>query len=62
MNLWAKLREAEGREAPIRVGLIGAGKFGTMFLAQAHRTPGLRVTGIADLDLGRARAALERVG
>jgi predicted homoserine dehydrogenase-like protein len=62
MNLWAKLREAEAREAPIRVGLIGAGKFGTMFLAQAQRTPGLRVTTIADLDLARARAALERAG
>jgi predicted homoserine dehydrogenase-like protein len=62
VNLWAKLREREAREAPVRVGLIGAGKFGTMFLAQAQRTPGLRVIALADLDLGRARAALERVG
>ncbi|HEX6103334.1 MAG TPA: Gfo/Idh/MocA family oxidoreductase [Alphaproteobacteria bacterium] len=61
MNLWTKLREREAREAPVRVGLIGAGKFGTMFLAQAQRTPGLRVVAIADLDLGRARAALDRV-
>jgi predicted homoserine dehydrogenase-like protein len=62
VNLWAKLREKEAREAPVRVGLIGAGKFGTMFLAQAQRTPGLRLVAVADLDLGRARAALERVG
>jgi predicted homoserine dehydrogenase-like protein len=62
MNLWAKLREREARDAPVRAGLIGAGKFGTMFLAQAQRMPGLRVAAIADLDLGRARAALDRVG
>ena len=61
MNLRAKLQERETRGAPVRVGLIGAGKFGSMFLAQAPRTPGLRVVAIADLDLGRARAALERV-
>jgi predicted homoserine dehydrogenase-like protein len=61
MNLRAKLRERETSGAPVRVGLIGAGKFGSMFLAQAPRTPGLSVVAIADLDLGRARAALERV-
>ena len=61
MNLRAKLSEREARGEPVRVGLIGAGKFGTMFLAQAQRTPGLRVVAIADLDRARARAALERV-
>jgi predicted homoserine dehydrogenase-like protein len=53
-------REAEGR--PIRVGLIGAGKFGAMFLAQARRTPGLHLLGIADLDLSRARANCRATG
>jgi predicted homoserine dehydrogenase-like protein len=47
---------------PVRVGLIGAGKFGSMFLAQARRTPGLHVMGVADLSPERARAALARVG
>ncbi len=42
---------------PVRVGVIGAGKFGTMFLAQARLTPGLHVVGIVDLDVGRAREA-----
>lgn len=46
----------------MRVGLIGAGKFGSMVLAQAQRIHGLHVVGIADLDVGRARAALARVG
>ena len=62
MNLSAKLRaRAEGGN-PVRVGLIGAGKFGSMFLAQAHRTPGLDVVAIADLEPARAEAALGRVG
>jgi predicted homoserine dehydrogenase-like protein len=53
-------RAAEGR--PLRVGLIGAGKFGTMFLAQARRVNGLHVLGIADIAPQRARAALLRAG
>ncbi|MEF3272879.1 MAG: flagellar biosynthesis protein FlgA [Chloroflexus sp.] len=53
-------RVAEGR--PLRVGLIGAGKFGTMFLAQARRVPGIHVLGVADLAPDRARAALARAG
>jgi predicted homoserine dehydrogenase-like protein len=53
-------RAAEGR--PIRVAVIGAGKFGSMFLHQAPRTPGLHVLGIADLSIPRARQALARIG
>jgi predicted homoserine dehydrogenase-like protein len=62
VNLHAKLlqREAEGR--PVRVGLIGAGKFGTMFLTQARRTRGLHVAGIADLDVARVRNQLAAAG
>jgi len=47
---------------PLRVGLIGAGKFGTMFLNQARRVSGLHVLGVADLSLKRAREALCRAG
>lgn len=53
-------RQEAGR--PLRVALIGAGKFGSMFLSQARRLPGLHVAAIADLSLERARAALLRVG
>lgn len=53
-------RAAAGR--PLRVGLIGAGKFGTMFLAQARRVHGLHVLGVADIAPQRARAALLRAG
>ena len=47
---------------PVRAGLIGAGKFGSMFLAQVPTIPGLEVAVIADLDPDRARAACRRVG
>ena len=62
MNLHRLLqqRAAEGR--PLAVGLIGAGKFGAMYLAQAKHTPGIHVTGIADLSPDRVRASLARTG
>ncbi len=53
-------RAAAGR--PVRAGLIGAGKFGTMFLAQAPTTPGLEVAAIADLSADRIRTALADIG
>jgi predicted homoserine dehydrogenase-like protein len=62
MNLHAKLRARAEAGRPIRVGLIGAGKFGSMFLAQAPRTPGLHIMAIADLSPDRARQSLRRVG
>ena len=62
MNLARGLerRAAEGR--PVRVGVIGAGKFGSMFLAQARRTPGLHVVAIADRDVAKVRALLAAAG
>jgi predicted homoserine dehydrogenase-like protein len=44
------------------VGLIGAGKFGSMFLAQVPSTPGIQVAAIADLTPDRARDACRLVG
>ncbi len=62
MNLYSMLqqREAEGR--PLRIGLIGAGKFGAMYLAQVRKTPGVHLVGIADLSPANAKANLQRVG
>src|SRR3990172_3240951 len=62
MNLYHRLRQRAEAGRPVRVGLIGAGKFGTMFLAQARLTPGLHVLAVADLDPARARAALAATG
>lgn len=62
MNLYAKLAEREAAGHPIRIGLIGAGKFGTMFLAQVRRTPGMHLAGLADLDVERAKSQLAAAG
>jgi predicted homoserine dehydrogenase-like protein len=62
MNLFTKLAQRADAGRPVRVGLIGAGKFGSMVLAQAQRIAGLHVVGVADLDVDKARASLARVG
>jgi len=62
MNLHRLLQQRASDGNPLRVALIGAGKFGSMFLAQARRTPGIHIVAVADLDPQRARASLERVG
>ncbi|KAK4504916.1 hypothetical protein PRZ48_002879 [Zasmidium cellare] len=61
-SLSTKLAEREAAGNPIQVGLIGAGKFGSMFISQSHRTPGMRLACIADLSADRARDALKRTG
>src|SRR5215203_6059847 len=50
-------RQAQGR--PVTVGVVGAGKFGTMFLAQARTTAGMHVVAVADLNVARARSQLK---
>jgi predicted homoserine dehydrogenase-like protein len=62
MNLHRLLLARAGSGNPLRVGLIGAGKFGAMYLAQAKHTVGIHIVGVADLAPDRARAALERTG
>ncbi|KIV86037.1 hypothetical protein PV11_01678 [Exophiala sideris] len=61
-NLSSKLAHLEDAGTPIQIGIIGAGKFGSMFISQSHRTPGMRVAAIADLSPERALAALKRTG
>jgi len=60
MNLFAKLQAR--KEQPLRLGLIGAGKFAAMYLAQVPKTPGVRLVAIADLSPDNARENLKRVG
>lgn len=62
MNLYALLQRRTDAGKPIRVTVIGAGKFGSMFLAQVPHTRGLEVAAIADLSPDRARKACEAVG
>jgi len=62
MSLYQQLQQRAADNKPIRVALIGAGKFGAMYLAQVPRTPGVHLVGIADLSIDNARANLARVG
>ncbi|MEJ6631475.1 MAG: SAF domain-containing protein [Burkholderiaceae bacterium] len=62
MSLHNQLKQRAADGKPIRVGLIGAGKFGSMYLSQIPRTPGVHLVGIADLSPSAARANLARVG
>src|SRR5215207_1634399 len=62
MNLTSLLHARAESGRPVRAALIGAGKFGSMFLAQVPTLPGLEVAAIADLDPDRARQACRTVG
>ena len=62
MSIADKLAARHAAGKPVRVGLIGAGKFGSMFLAQVPTIAGLDVAVIADLDPERAKAACRTVG
>ena len=62
MYLHDKLMQRAEAANPVRVALIGAGKFGSMFLSQVPTTPGLTVTVIADLKPDSARKACATVG
>jgi predicted homoserine dehydrogenase-like protein len=60
MNLHRMLKARAAAGNPIRVGLIGAGKFGTMYVAQARTTPGVHLVAVADLQPERARESFRR--
>src|SRR4030081_909796 len=60
MNLYAKLQQR--KDDPLRIGVIGAGKFGAMYIAQVPKTPGIHLVGIADLSPVNAVENLKRVG
>lgn len=62
MGLYEQLQERHDQENPIRVGVIGAGKFGTMFLAQVQRIPGVHVVGVADLRVDVAKSNMIYAG
>jgi predicted homoserine dehydrogenase-like protein len=62
LNLQSLLAARADTDKPVRVGLIGAGKFGSMFLAQVPSIRGLEMAMICDLDPERAKAACRNVG
>jgi predicted homoserine dehydrogenase-like protein len=62
MNLHSLMQKRTAESGPIRVGIIGAGKFSSMFLTQAVSNPGIHVVGLVDIDLAKAKTALETTG
>ena len=62
MNLFRLLQARHEAGKPVRVAIIGAGKFGSMFLSQVPHVAGLEVPVIVDLDPQRARDACRTVG
>jgi predicted homoserine dehydrogenase-like protein len=58
MNLHRMLLERQAAGKPVTVGIVGAGKFGTMFLSQARLIAGMHVVAVADLNIARARSQL----
>lgn len=62
MYLYSSLKQRASDNNPVRVGLIGAGKFGSMFLSQVPTTPGLIVSAIADLEPSQAKSRCKEAG
>ena len=58
MNLHRLLLERQAAGKPVTVGIVGAGKFGTMYLSQARLTAGVHVVAVADLNVERAKSQL----
>ena len=62
MFLQSLISQRIDNNASVKVALIGAGKFGSMFLSQVPTTAGLEVVIIADLIPDNARKACKNVG
>jgi predicted homoserine dehydrogenase-like protein len=62
MNLYSKLRARSEAGPPLRIGMIGAGKFGSMFLAQMLKLPGIHLVGVVDLVPATAISNMRYVG
>lgn len=62
MNLSYMLKERAAQGKPVRIGQVGAGKFGIMHLAQSRLTTGMHMVALADLMPDRARSRMIEVG
>ena len=60
--LTARLEAREVDGNPIRVGVVGAGRFGTMVVCRLAAMRGMRPAVVADLDADRAAQALVQAG
>jgi predicted homoserine dehydrogenase-like protein len=62
MNFYSFLKQRAIDNRPVKIGIIGAGKFSSMFISQARMTPGFHIVGIADIDPEKARQACLKTG
>ena len=62
MFLYNEIQKREANQQRVRVGLIGAGKFGSMFLSQVPFSIGLEITSIVDISIGNAKRNCRDVG
>lgn len=62
MNLYSLVSKHAEANGKVKVGVIGAGKFASMFLTQASVTPWLHLVGVADINVPKAHDALHRTG
>jgi len=58
IDLFDRLINQQENGKSFRIGVIGLGKFATMFLSQAKSTPGIEISAIADLNYKNAEAAI----
>ena len=59
MNLFSLLNS---RTKPITIGIIGAGKFATMFFAQVLKIPMIHVVGVVDIQPENAKSNMKMAG
>ncbi|MEK3857247.1 NAD(P)H-dependent oxidoreductase [Cytobacillus sp. FSL H8-0458] len=59
MSIYQQLLTRERENAPIRVGVIGAGQMGFGMITQISRIPGMIVTGVCDVNTEAARKAAD---
>ena len=62
MNFYSLLKQRTINNRPVKIGIIGAGKFSSMFISQARLTPGFQIVGIADIYPEKARQACLKTG
>ena len=62
IDLFDRLIKHQEDSKSFRIGIIGLGKFATMFLSQAKSTPGIEITAIADVDFKKAEASIRTAG
>ena len=59
MELLKHLQKREADNNPIRVGIVGCGQMGSGMVHVTHRTPGMRIVAIADIDPDQPTSTLK---